>query len=179
MSHFVNCPLSPLLCYSLKIRNYEKEKRRFSSISYMACPACHIISREVENQIFRHNCIFRCTCIYKQPKMTKLWNYNILSFIQLSYKYNNRLFDVFFLLLTALLSGFHKKQIRKINLQKKVHRKICVKDITFLAACPPFYVIFLPLFFSTQILHRKKRFCSRKCWAMGDNVLPPVSANLK
>ena len=29
----------------------------------------------------------------------------------------------------------------KIELQKKVHRRVCVWDITFLTARPPFYVI--------------------------------------
>ena len=30
----------------------------------------------------------------------------------------------------------------KIELQKKVHKRICVRDITFLIACPPIYVTF-------------------------------------
>ena len=34
----------------------------------------------------------------------------------------------------------------KIELQKKVHRRICVKDITFLTARSPFYVIFVAFF---------------------------------
>lgn len=38
-----------------------------------------------------------------------------------------------------------------IKLQKKVHRIIYVRDITFLAAGPP-YVIFLSLFLSTRSL---------------------------
>ena len=29
----------------------------------------------------------------------------------------------------------------KIELQKRVHKRICVRDITFLAACPNYYVI--------------------------------------
>ena len=33
----------------------------------------------------------------------------------------------------------------KIELQKKVHRRICVRDITFLTARPPFYVTFCRL----------------------------------
>ena len=36
----------------------------------------------------------------------------------------------------------------KIQLQKKVQRKICVRGITFLTARAPFYVIFLALFVS-------------------------------
>ena len=41
-----------------------------------------------------------------------------------------------------------RKQKGKIELQKKVHRSICVRDITFLTARSPFYV-FLLLFLST------------------------------
>ena len=34
-----------------------------------------------------------------------------------------------------------RNQERKIELQKKVHSRICIRDITFLAAHPPSYVI--------------------------------------
>ena len=34
----------------------------------------------------------------------------------------------------------------KIELQKKVHRRICVRDITFSTAHPPFYVMFYCFF---------------------------------
>ena len=52
------------------------------------------------------------------------------------------LLDVLFLLLAVILSGFHEKLRRnKIELQKKVHGRICVRDIIFLTAGPPFYVL--------------------------------------
>ena len=59
--------------------------------------------------------------------------------------------DVFFLLLAVILSELHdfmRNQKRKIELQRKVHRSICMRDITFLTARSPFYA-FLLLSFST------------------------------
>ena len=47
----------------------------------------------------------------------------------------------------------------KIELRKKVHRRICVRDITFLTARPPFYVIFCC--FLCLLLHLPKE---RACW---------------
>ena len=35
-----------------------------------------------------------------------------------------------------------RNQEEKIELQQKVNRKVCVRDVTFLTAHPPFYVIF-------------------------------------
>ena len=52
--------------------------------------------------------------------------------------------DVLFLLLAVILSHrFMTNQEGKIELQKKVHRRICVKDITCLTARSPFYVFLL------------------------------------
>ena len=60
-------------------------------------------------------------------------------------------------------------QEKKIELQKKVHRRICVSDITFLATRPSSYVIIcriFRLFVSIRLLQlhvEKKDFvCSRK-----------------
>ena len=51
--------------------------------------------------------------------------------------------DVFFLLLTVILSELHEKPRRiKIELQKKDHRRISVREITFLTTRLPFDVIF-------------------------------------
>ena len=58
--------------------------------------------------------------------------------------------DVLILLLAVTLSGFHEKPRRNEDwITKKVHRRICVRDVTFLVACPPFYVTFLLLSSST------------------------------
>ena len=59
----------------------------------MAASAYHVIWTEVENHIFKHNWIFRHLCIYKQPTLTKLWNFNIFVQILHSYfRYTGRLF---------------------------------------------------------------------------------------
>ena len=42
----------------------------------------------------------------------------------------------------------------KIELQKKVHRKICVRDITVLTARPPFYVTFIAFFVYSLLLSK-------------------------
>ena len=48
--------------------------------------------------------------------------------------------DVLFLLLAVILSELHENQEGiKIELQKNVHRRICVRDITFLTA--PLFLI--------------------------------------
>ena len=38
---------------------------------YMAASAHHVISKDVENPIFRRNHIFRETCMYKQITLIK------------------------------------------------------------------------------------------------------------
>ena len=48
-----------------------------------------------------------------------------------------------FLLHALILLELHEKPGRKIELQKKVHRRICVRDITFLTARSPFYAFLL------------------------------------
>ena len=52
----------------LKQQTMEREKRRV--FVYMAASAYHVISKEVENCVFRHNHIFRRTFMYKQPILT-------------------------------------------------------------------------------------------------------------
>ena len=86
--------------------------------------------------------------------MTKYWNYNIC--VQILYSYlRYTLLDVFFLLL-ALRETMRNQEV-KIELQKKVHRRICVRDITFLAACPSSSVIFCR-FFRLLRFYEEKHF---------------------
>ena len=59
----------------------------------MAASAHHVISKEVENQIFRHIWNFRHTCVYEKPALTKWWNYNIFAQILYTYfRYTGRFF---------------------------------------------------------------------------------------
>ena len=69
--HLVLFTTLPILLYHLpciiKKNKLWDEKKRF--FVYMTTLTYHIISKEVENCIFRH------TCICKQPILTKYWNY--------------------------------------------------------------------------------------------------------
>ena len=62
LCHTLSFTLSPPLCYSLKITNYEMREKVFV---YMAASVYHVISKDVENPIFRH------TCMYKQIILIK------------------------------------------------------------------------------------------------------------
>ena len=155
MTRFVNFTLLLPLCYALKWEN----ARLFV---YMAASAYCVISKELDNGIFRHNCIFRHTFTYKNPIMTKQWNYNIL--VKISYghlRYTDRPLDTFSLLLSVILSELHEELRRKDRVIKNIYRRICVRNTTFLAARPrpmSFFVAFLvySLLSSTLILRWKK-----------------------
>ena len=61
---------SPVLFTKLHQETIEwDEKRRF--FAYMAASSYQVISKEVENRIFRHNWFFRHICMYKEPTLTK------------------------------------------------------------------------------------------------------------
>ena len=49
-------------------------------------------------------------------------------------------------LLRKIVRGLWETKKKKIELQKKGNRRICVRDITFLAALPPPYIIFCCFF---------------------------------
>ena len=53
--------ISPVLLAKLHLETIEWEKRIF--LAYIAASSYHVISKEVENQIFRHKWIFRHTCV--------------------------------------------------------------------------------------------------------------------
>ena len=71
-----------------------------------------------------------------------------------------------------------RNQEGKIELQKEIHRRICVRQITFLAARAPSYVIFCqfslptPSLSSTPILRMKNKFLLHKMVA---ELVPPAS----
>ena len=94
----------------------------------MAESVDHVLSQEVGNCILRHN--FRHSCMYKQPMLSKQWNYNIFAQIfHSSLSYINRLLAVFFFLVTVTLSEFHDKPRRKDRVTEKVYRwKIICHD---------------------------------------------------
>ena len=61
---------SPMLFAKLHYEIIQWEKTRF--FVYIALSAYHVISKEAESPIFRQNWIFRQTCMYKQPALTKV-----------------------------------------------------------------------------------------------------------
>ena len=114
-----------------KLWNKKKEKKSFCIYIYFS------VSKKVENRIFRHNHIFRHTCMYKQPILRKQWNYN--SFVQTlhSYlRYTDRLLMCFLVALCYIIRVLSKTKKERLNYSKKVRRRICIRDITFLAAHP-------------------------------------------
>ena len=111
--NFVNFTLSLIslvLFTKLHKEAIEWQKRRF--LTHMATLAYHVVSKEVQNHMIRHKWIFRHTCIYKQPTLTKEWNCNI--FVQVIRDTPVGCFlDVLFLLLAVVLSELHEKPRRK------------------------------------------------------------------
>ena len=64
-------------------------------------------------------------------------------------------------------------QEEKIELLKKVHRRICVRDITFLAACHLMsFFLSTSSLSSTLILLRKKNLLQK---IVGESLAPPGS----
>ena len=121
---------------------FHKEKRRV--FAYMAASAYHVISKEVKNYVMIHNWIFRQTCCINNPhwQFSGIMIFLCKRYILISETLVGSFLDVLFLLLAAILSGFYDQDGIKIELLKKVHRKICERDITFWTARPPFYVTF-------------------------------------
>ena len=99
--------------------------------------------KEVKNHILRHNWIFGHTCCINDAHWQSSRNIKFLCkyYIVISDTLVGFLLDVLFLLLFVILSGLHEKPRRiKSVLQIKVHRRICVRDITFLTSRPALYV---------------------------------------
>ena len=77
----------------------------------MVALAYHVISKKVENQIFRSNWFFRHTCMYEQPMLKK---YRIITFlcqyyIIISDTLVGSFLDGVFLLLDVILLDLHEK----------------------------------------------------------------------
>ena len=117
------------------------------------CCSVHVISKEVENRVFRRNWIFRPTYFYKQPILTRQWNYNNFVHMLYSYlRYNDRLLDVFFLLLVIILSEFYENPRTENSVRKKFTQKNLSEGHHSFGSTPSFLWHFLPLFSSTLSL---------------------------
>ena len=145
MSNWVNFTLSLPLCYSLKIRSYG-----MTEIKIFCIYGCFSVSRYIKGSrksIFRHNWIFRHSCMYKQPTLIKWWNYSIS--VQILYRYF-RYTDWFFLA-CALFIG-HYNIIRaswETKMERLGYRKMCIKEfvwgksLSWLYALPSMSVLLL------------------------------------
>ena len=83
--------------------------------SYMAASACHVISKEVENDIFKHNLIFRHICMYKQHhwQSSGIIIFWCKYYIVTSDALVGSFLDVLFLLLVVILLELQEKPRRK------------------------------------------------------------------
>ena len=151
-----------------------------------------------KSHIFRRNWIFRHTFCINNPHWQSggiiifLYKY----FIVISDILVGTFLDVLFLLLAVIIQGHLTSQEgTKIELQKKVHRRICVSDITFSNAHPPFYVTFycflrlLPLPFQVQYLlngpYKNSQYCYGRYsvwwyheWRIKNMKISKISCNL-
>ena len=106
----------------------------------MAASAYHVISKEVENCIFSHNWIFRHTCMYKQPTLTTLSNYNNFLQIFVLDTMRGSFLDVLFLLLAVILSELYEKPRRNKDsvTEKSTEKNLCDGHHCF--DCTPFFL---------------------------------------
>ena len=129
----------------------------------MAASAYHVISKEVENQFFRRNWIFRQR-VYKQPTLTK---YNIFwqiitffckYYIVTSDTLAGFFLDVFLLLLAVILSELELQiELNKDWVTEKRTQKNLCEGYHFFDCTPSFLCHFLLL--SSCTLLPKWRTC--------------------
>ena len=98
ISHSASFTLSLFLCYSLKLTNCGmRGKNIFCMYDCLVIP-CYI--KGCTKLHYRHNRIFRHTCMCKKSILIKQCNYNIFLQVSNSYlRYTDTLLDVLFLLL--------------------------------------------------------------------------------
>ena len=117
----------PVSFSKLHQETIEWEGKRF--FAYLAALAYHVISTEVENHIFKHNWIFRHFCIYKQPTLTKQWNFNVFVQWLCSYfRYTGRLFFGYAPFVP------HRNTIRiswETKKERLSYRKTCIEEFVW------------------------------------------------
>ena len=108
----------------------------------MTASAYRVISKEVENQIFRHNWIFRHTYVYKQSTLIKYYNYIFVQ-IYTYFRYTDRVFlgCVLFVVVTSQL---YEKQRRNKDwvTEESTERNLC-EALHFFDCMPSFLCHFL------------------------------------
>ena len=143
----------------------------------MTASACHVISKEVVNRIVRHNPILDTHVCINKPYWQSIGVIVILC--EYYTVISDKLIGSWMCFSCCSLfywQSILRNQEGKIELQKIVHRRICVRDITFLSARRPYYVIFCCFFaYSLQpsTLNSRKFFffCFRKWILSGSQYL--------
>ena len=94
----------------------------------MAASAYHVISKKVENQIFRHNWIFRHVCMNKPHwQSSGIIIFLFKCYIVISYTLVSFFLDVLFLLLAVMLSELYEKPRKKKDwvAEKSTKKNLC------------------------------------------------------
>ena len=116
-----------------------------------------MISKDVENQIFRLNWIFRGTFMSEQPTLTKYWNHhNIFVQIVISDTLVGSFLDALFLLLAVILLKSHEKPRR--NTEKSAQKNLC-ENHHFFYRMFSFLCHFFVAFFLSTLPLPKWRTC--------------------
>ena len=194
MSHFSNFTLSPqfysittsitsltTLSPPLKVTNYMEWKKRIF-FTYVAASAYHLISRRYKIVSLGTIAFLDTHVCIKNPYWQSSGITKIFLQIYSYLRYTDKLLDVFFLLVTVILSELHEIPGRK----DWATEKRSFEGHLFLPARTPFYVMcFSSLFLSTHsfsstpILEKKTLFQKmvvERGWTL---PLPPVSTALQ
>ena len=102
----------------------------------MAAWTYHVISKEVENHIRKHDWLITHLCMDKQPTLTKQWKYfcTNISYIVISDTLVASFLDVFFLNARFNIFSFMLTQEGKIQFQKKEIEFVWVTKLFWLHA---------------------------------------------
>ena len=129
--------------------------------THKAASAYHVISKKVENQIFRHNWIFRQHVRTNKPHWQSsgiiifLWKY----YIVISDTLVGFFFDVLFLLLAVLLSELYEKPRRKKDWVTEKSTKKNLRERHQFFDCTPFLLSHFLLLSSSTLLPKWRTCC--------------------
>ena len=173
----INCHTLTILLYHLFTENnkiMEWEKRRF----FVKTPALpyQVISKEVENRIFRHNHTFRQICMCTTHIDNNVVELYFCANIYSYFRYIGGLLDDFLVAHCNIIRASWETKKERLSPKKKYIEKFL--SMTFFLTVRPFsYVIFRRFFRLLRLYIEKKYFCSIKSWWWGmeggwDPLLP-------
>ena len=172
LCQFYSIASSALFTKNRKLWNQRKE-----NFLYIQLPQCITLRRQKIVSLDKTAVLDTYLCIrnlYQQSSGITLYS---------CLRYTDRLLGALFALLVVILSEPYENQEGKIELQKKVDRRICLRENTFLAARPPSYVIFCCFFlllpaFGLFRFYVQKIFLAQENGGLAGAPIPPVSTAL-